>query len=195
MLKVKKREKGAVGIIVIIAIIVILGVFLIGQRNSLVTEEENVNKAWAQVQNQVKRRADLIPNLTNTVKGYASHEQDTFAAITKARAGIDDAKTPKKLAEANDELTSALSKLNFVVEAYPELKANQNFLDLQAQLEGTENRIATERQRYNDAVSNFNRKVRVFPTSLFANMLGFAPKQYFEVSDKDQQVPEVDFGK
>lgn len=195
MLNFKRKEKGAVGIIVVIAIIIILGIFLIGQRNLLVKEEENVNRAWAQVQNQVKRRADLIPNLTNTVKGYASHEEDTFTAITKARSGVSDAKTPQELAKANDDLSSALSRLNFVVEAYPELKANQNFLDLQAQLEGTENRIATERQRYNEEVSNFNKKVRLFPTNLFAKILGFEPKEYFEVSENDQQVPEVDFGK
>lgn len=195
MLNFKKKEKGAIGIIVVIAIVVLLAIYLIGQRNSLVNEEENVKQAWSQVQNQVKRRADLIPNLTNTVKGYASHEEGTFTEIARARSGINNAKTPKELAEANDELTSALSRLNFVVEAYPELKANQNFLDLQAQLEGTENRIATERQRYGEAVASFNRKIRVFPTNIFAGILGFSPKEYFEASEKDQEAPVVDFGK
>jgi len=179
----KRKNKGAAGI-AIIAIVVVLVIFFGGQWNNLVKLDEDVNSAWAQVENQVKRRADLIPNIVETVKGYASHEKETFTEITKARA---------ELAEANDELTEAIQKLNVVVENYPELKANQNFLDLQAQLEGTENRIATERMRYNKTVETYNQKVRRFPTNIIAKILGFEKRDYFEVSEKDKEVPEVKF--
>ena len=188
----KRKNKGAAGI-AIIAIVVVLVIFFGGQWNNLVKLDEDVNSAWAQVENQVKRRADLIPNIVETVKGYASHEKETFTEITKARAGVSEAKNPKELAEANDELTEAIQKLNVVVENYPELKANQNFLDLQAQLEGTENRIATERMRYNNTVETYNQKVRRFPTNIIAKILGFEKRDYFEVSEKDKEVPEVKF--
>ncbi|MGI5950063.1 LemA family protein [Peptoniphilus sp.] len=189
----RKRNKGVAGIAIVIAVVVILAIFFGGQWNKLVKIDEDVNASWAQVQNQVKRRADLIPNLVETVKGYATHERETFEEITKARAGIADAKSPKELAEANDELTQAIGRLNVVVENYPELKANQNFLDLQAQLEGTENRIATERMRYNETVQTYNQYVRRFPTNIIAKMMGFDTREYFEVSEKDQQTPEVKF--
>ncbi|MGF0096507.1 LemA family protein [Peptoniphilus sp. AGMB00490] len=189
----KNKNRGAVGIIAIIAIVVVFAIFFGGQWNNLVKLDEDVNGAWAQVQNQVKRRADLIPNVVETVKGYASHEKETFTEITKARAGISEASTPKELAEANDNLTEAIGRLNVVVENYPELKTNQNFLDLQAQLEGTENRIATERMRYNETVKIYNQKVRRFPTNIIAKILGFSARDYFEVSEKDNKVPEVKF--
>lgn len=188
-----KKNKGLVGIAIIIAIVVVLAIFFGGQWNKLVKIDEDVNASWAQVQNQVKRRADLIPNLVETVKGYAGHERETFEEITRARAGITEAKSPKELAEANDELTQAIGRLNVVVENYPELKANQNFLDLQAQLEGTENRIATERMRYNETVQTYNQYVRRFPTNFIAKIMGFGVREYFEVSEKDQQAPEVKF--
>ena len=189
----KSKNRGGAGIIAIIAVVVVIAIFFGGQWNKLVKLDEDVNGAWAQVQNQVKRRADLIPSIVETVKGYAGHEKETFTEITKARAGVTEANTPKKLAEANDNLTQAISRLNLVVENYPELKANQNFLDLQAQLEGTENRIATERMRYNETVKAYNQKVRRFPTNIIAKILGFGPRDYFEVSEKDNQVPEVKF--
>lgn len=187
-----KKNKGA-GVIILIVILAVLAFFVGTQYNKLVKMEADVDQSWAQVQNQVKRRADLIPNLVNTVKGYASHEQDTFENIAKARAGVDSAKTPKELAAANDELSRATLQLNAVAEAYPELKANTNFMDLQAQLEGTENRIATERQRYNEQVTVFNKTVKSFPMNLVSKVLGFAPKEYFQVSEQDQKVPEVKF--
>lgn len=189
----KRKNKGAAGIIIIIAIVIGIAVVLGGQWNKLVKLDEDVNGAWAQVQNQVKRRADLIPNIVETVKGYAGHEKETFTEITQARAGVQNADTPKELAEANDNLTNAISRLNVVVENYPELKANQNFLDLQAQLEGTENRIATERMRYNETVNVYNQAVRRFPTNIVAGILGFSQRQYFEVSEADNEVPEVKF--
>ncbi|MDO5715621.1 MAG: LemA family protein [Tissierellia bacterium] len=187
------RKKQGGGIIVIIAIIAVIAIFFGSQYNKLVTMEADVDNSWAQVQNQVKRRADLIPNLANTVKGYADHESETFVDLAQARSGVDNAQSPQELAEANDQLTNAVSRLNLVVEAYPELKANTNFLDLQAQLEGTENRIATERQRYNEQVTKFNKKVKRFPTNIIAGILGFHGKEYFEVSAQDQEVPEVKF--
>lgn len=189
----KRKNKGIAGIAIVIAIVVIIAIFFGGQWNKLVKIDEDVNASWAQVQNQVKRRADLIPNLVETVKGYSSHEKETFEEITKARAGISEANSPKELAEANDELTQALGRLNVVVENYPELKANQNFLDLQAQLEGTENRIATERMRYNETVQTYNQYVRRFPTNFIARIMGFQAREYFEVPEKDQQTPEVKF--
>ncbi|WP_071027124.1 LemA family protein [Peptoniphilus raoultii] len=185
-----RKNKGAVGIIVLIAIVVIIGLVLARQYNSLMNLREDVNNAWAQVENQVKRRADLIPNLTATVKGYAKHESDTLTQITKARAGVQNAQTPKELAEANDELSRAI---NVVVEAYPELKANENFLDLQSQLEGTENRISTERQRYNESVTVYNKARKRFPTNLIAGLLGFEDMEYFEISEADKEVPKVEF--
>ena len=143
----------------------------------------------------VKRRADLIPNLVNTVKGYATHEEETLTKITEARSKVQNAKTPEELSEANSELTRAIGDINVVVEAYPELKANEGFLNLQAQLEGTENRIATERERYNSAVTEFNKDVKRFPTNIIASILGFSPKSYFEVSESDMENPEVNFDK
>jgi len=189
----RNKNKGAAGIIIIIAIVIGIAVVLGGQWNKLVKLDEDVNGAWAQVQNQVKRRADLIPNLVETVKGYAGHESETLTEITQARAGVQNAQSPQELAEANENLTNAIRSLNVVVENYPELKANQNFLDLQAQLEGTENRIATERMRYNDTVKTYNQSVRRFPTNLIAGILGFSQREYFEVSEADNEVPEVKF--
>ena len=140
-----RKNKGIARLIIVIVIAVALVAILGGKYNRLMSLREDVNQSWAQVQNQVKRRADLIPNLTNTVKGYAKHEEETLTKITQARSGIESASTPKELAKADAELTRAI---NVVVESYPELKANENFLDLQSQLEGTENIIATERKRY-----------------------------------------------
>lgn len=191
----KREGKIGVGILVLIGLIVVIGGIFVKNYNNLVTMEQEVDGKWAQVVNVVKRRADLIPNLVNTVKGYATHEQDTLTKITEARSKVNNAKTPEELGEANAELTRAIGDINVVVEAYPELKANEGFLNLQAQLEGTENRIATERERYNASVTEFNKVVKRFPTNIIAGILGFGPKSYFEISEKDMQNPEVNFDK
>ncbi len=189
----KKRgglSKGLLIIIIILAIVIIGGV---GKYNSLVGLNETVDEKWAQVENVLKRRTDLIPNLVETVKGYASHEQEVLTSVTEARSRLENASTPEEAAQANAQLDQALVNLNAVVEAYPELKANESFLNLQAELAGTENRIATERMRYNETVADYNRTVKRFPTNLYAGIFGFGPREYFEVSEADQQVPEVDF--
>ncbi|MBZ2175307.1 LemA family protein [Schnuerera sp. xch1] len=179
--------------LVIIVLIVIVAVSLIGSYNSLVTKEEKVNSAWAQVENVLKRRADLIPSLVNTVQGYASHESDVLTGITEARSSFNDANTPDEYAEANTELNRALTNLYVVVENYPELKANKNFSDLQYELAGTENRISTERMRYNETVQEFNTSIKRIPTNIIANVFGFEEKQYFEINEEDAEVPEVNF--
>jgi len=175
--------------------------------NSLVEKEQNVDQAWAQVENQYQRRADLIPNLVNTVKGYASHESTTLESVTNARAGLskayDEAQAiTSEQAQANQEAyLQAQSKLkgaldiyvNAVREAYPDLKANQNFLDLQAQLEGTENRISTERMRYTEAVKTYNTAIKKFPTVIYAGWFGFDEKQQFKAEEGAQQAPKVEF--
>jgi LemA protein len=173
--------------------------------NSLVGLDENVNQSWAQVQNQYQRRADLIPNLVETVKGAASFERETLEAVIQARANatrpelnagdlLNDPQAFQQFQQAQDNLGSALGRLLVVVEKYPELKANQNYLDLQTQLEGTENRIAVERKRFNEVVQNYNSTRRVFPTNIFAGMFGFGQRPYFEASAQAQEVPQVDFG-
>ncbi len=178
---------------IIIAVVILLGVSLISSYNSLVGMEEKVNNSWAQVETVLKRRADLIPNLVNTVKGYASHEEEVLTQITEARARINNANTPGEYAEANAEFERALNNLYVVVENYPELKANENFSNLQYELAGTENRISVARMRYNEAVQEYNTKIRRFPTNILANLFGFDEKQYFEIDDEDRQVPEVNF--
>lgn len=170
-------------------IVVLLGIFVVSRYNGLVTKREDVNDKWAQVQNVLQRRADLIPNLVNTVKGYAAHEKEIFEHIADARAQLAGAKTPAAASAASSALDSALSRLMVVVENYPQLKANENFVRLQDELAGTENRIATERMRYNDAVKEFNQSIKTFPNSLF----GFGDKEYFQADAKAQTVPEVKF--
>ncbi|MBU5440067.1 LemA family protein [Tissierella sp. MSJ-40] len=179
--------------IVILGVVVLLVALFAGTYNKLAVLDENVDSAWAQVENVLKRRADLIPNLVNTVKGYASHEKEVLVGITEARSRFTEAKTPEEYAQANEGLNTALTKLYAVVENYPELKANQNFTELQFELSGTENRIATERMRYNDSVKAFNTTIRRFPTNVMAKVLGFEKRQYFEINQKDAEVPEVNF--
>ena len=167
--------------------------------------EEQVNGAWSQVENQYQRRADLIPNLVNTVKGYADFEKSVLTEVTDARSKVgqtqltaDDLSDPEKFQQfqnAQDQLSGALSRLLVVVENYPELKANENFLQLQAQLEGTENRIAVERRRFNEAVQAYNTEIRSFPTLITAGIFGFKEKQYFKSKEGSDQVPEVNFNK
>ncbi|MCI0692519.1 LemA family protein [candidate division KSB1 bacterium] len=173
--------------------------------NSLVGLDEGVNSAWAQVQNQYQRRADLIPNLVETVKGAANFERETLEAVIQARANatrpeinagnlLNNPQAFQQFQQAQDNLGAALGRLMVVVERYPELKANQNYLDLQTQLEGTENRIAVERKRFNEVVQNYNSTRRVFPTNIFAGMFGFQQRPYFEAAAEAQQAPKVDFG-
>ena len=170
--------------------------------NSLVENEETVESAWSQVENQYQRRSDLIPNLVATVKGYATHEEETLENVTKARARatqitIDPSNvTPEQLAEfqaAQGELSQALGRLLAVSENYPDLKANENFRDLQVQLEGTENRIAVARQQYNDTARQYNTRVRRFPGNIIANIFGFEKKPYFEAEEGANKAPKVEF--
>lgn len=170
--------------------------------NSLVEQQQNVNQSWAQVENQYQRRADLIPNLVNTVKGYATHESETLEKVTLARAkatsitiDVDDLneETLAKYQEAQGELSSALKSLLAVTEAYPDLKANENFMNLQTQLEGTENRIATERMRYTEAVKEYNTAIKKFPTVIYAGWFGFKEKPQFKADAGASKAPEVQF--
>ena len=187
-----------------IGLIVLLAIYGINKNNSLVDKEEEVNRAWAQVENQYQRRADLVPNLVNTVKGAANFEQETLTAVTEARSkatsvqiSAESLNNPQKLQQfqqAQSQLSGALSRLLVSVERYPELKANQNFRDLQSQLEGTENRIATERNRFNNAARDYNSEIRKFPGSLFASLFGFERKAYFEAEKGAENAPTVDFG-
>ena len=174
-------------------LLVVLVLFGVSRYNGLVTKREEVSTAWAQVQNVLQRRADLIPNLVNTVKGYAAHEKEVFEHIADARAKLAGAKTPAEANAATNQLDSALSRLMVIVESYPQLKANENFLRLQDELAGTENRIAVERMRYNEVVKDYNQTIRRFPNTIFAGMLGFSTVDYFEASAKAQTVPEVKF--
>lgn len=180
-------------LLIVVAIIVLLVIPFIGTYNNLATMDENVESAWAQVENQLKRRSDLIPNLLETVKGYAGHEKEVIDSITQARAQYSGAKTPQEFAEANEGLNAAIKSLNVIVENYPDLKANQNFADLQVELAGTENRIATERMRYNDVVKTYNTKIRRFPTNIMASIFGFEKREYFEINQQDAEVPKVNF--
>lgn len=181
-------------LILAIAAIILIPIFgMISSYNNLVGMEEEVNGKWAQVENVLKRRADLIPNLVNTVQGFADQEKEVLLGVTEARGKLNSAGTPGEYAAANGELTSALSKLNVVVEAYPDLKSNQNFIRLQDELAGTENRIAVERGRYNDAVKVYNAKIKKFPTNIVAGIFNFEFKEYFEISESDTKNPEVKF--
>lgn len=188
---------------VIVLIIIIMVMWGVGIYNNLITLEESVNQSWAQVENQYQRRADLVPNLVNTVRGVAEFERETYTAVTEARAKVNQINfTPEMLENpqafqqfqnAQNELGSALSRLLVTVENYPQLKANENFQQLQAQLEGTENRIAVERMKFNQTVQEYNTTIRRFPANFIANMSGFDQKQYFEATEGAEQVPEVQF--
>jgi len=187
---------------IILAVVVILGFVAMSKYNTMVDKDETVVTQWANVETQYQRRADLIPNLVNTVKGYATHEQETLEGVIKARAAATSIKidasnlTPAMIQQyqsAQSGITSALSKLLAVSERYPDLKANQNFLELQAQLEGTENRIAVERRRYNEAAKDYNVYIRKFPTSMFAGMFGFDRRPPFEAAAGSDKAPEVKF--
>lgn len=181
-------------VITIVIILVVLGLMFIPSYNKFVTLEENVNKSYAQIENQLQRRMDLIPNLVNTVKGFASHEEKVLSDISEARARLGSASGPEEQAEANAALDGALGRLLVVVENYPDLKANQNFIQLQDELAGTENRIGVARMDYNEEVSNFNRQVKRFPGKIVASVFGFDEKEYFKADEGAKEVPQVDFG-
>lgn len=189
-------------LLAVVAAVVILVAGAIGQYNKLVVMDEQVNAQWANVENQYQRRADLIPNLVATVKGYASHEKTTLEGVISARSRatqvtIDPSNiTPEKLQEfqaAQGELSSALGRLLMITENYPDLKANQNFRDLQVQLEGTENRIANERTQFNNLANGFNAVIRKFPANILAGILGFDKKAYFEAEKGSEKAPTVEF--
>jgi len=191
------KKKGSVALIalcVVGAIVVLLVGLFIGQHNAIVGLEETVSTRLADVKVQLERRADLIPNLVETVKGYMSHEEKIINDITTAREKMLGANTVEEMSEANNQLSTALHNLNVVVENYPDLKASQNFISLQDELAGTENRISTARRDYNDAVKAYNTKIKTIPASIVAGMMGKEEKAYFEVSDPSkEEVPEVKF--
>jgi LemA protein len=177
-----------IGIVVIVLVIAVIAIY-----NSLVQLRNRVDNAWGQVEVQLKRRYDLIPNLVETVKGYASHEKDTFEQVTKARAGAQAASTPAEQAGAENFLTAALRQLFAVAEDYPELRASENFASLQEDLEETENKIAVSRQIYNDTVLTYNNKVQQVPTNVVAGITGFESREFFEGGPESQEAPEVAF--
>jgi len=178
---------------ILVLLVVIPYSYLKGTYNSLVTMDETVKGAWAQVENQLQRRYDLIPNYVETVKGYATHEKEVFVKVTEARSKVAGAGNINEKIQANNQLSSALSRLLLVVERYPELKANTNFIRLQDELAGTENRIAVERRRFNETVKVYNIKIRSFPTNIIAGMFGFEKATFFEVPKERQEAPQVKF--
>ena len=195
-------KKGLITGVVVIAVLVAAFVWVKNVYNQMVVSDENVQAMWSQVENVYQRRADLIPNLVATVKGYASHESETLESVVAARAKATQVTvdpenlTPEALEQFNaaqGELSSALGRLLLIQESYPELKANQNFLELQAQLEGTENRIATERMKYNEAAKYFNTGIRQFPDNIVASIFGFEKKGYFEAQAGAETAPKVEF--
>jgi len=195
-------KKSWITIIVIAVIAIFIYSSVKGTYNKMVTMDETVVSQWAQVENVYQRRADLIPNLVATVKGYAAHEQETLTGVVEARAKatsttIDpsnlNAESIQAFQQAQGGLSSALSKLMVVVERYPDLKANQNFLELQAQLEGTENRITVERQKFNNSAQAYNTYIKKFPKNIYANIFGFDAKAYFKAQENAEQAPKVEF--
>src|SRR5881628_3974886 len=187
-------KKGLVVLIVLAVIALILGSSFISRRNQMAIKREAVNAAWAQVDVVLQRRADLIPNLVETVKGFAAQEQTVFGDIAKARSALLSAHTPAEKITANSQLDAALGRLLVVVENYPQLKSNENFLRLQDELAGTENRIAVERKRYNDTLQDYNTYVQQFPNNIFAQWAGFKPNNaYFAATEGSREVPKVNF--
>ena len=197
-----KLSKGLITLLVVLGAVLLVFLWAKNSYNSMVTKEEGVTSAWAQVENVYQRRADLIPNLVATVKGYAAHEQETLEGVVNARAKatqttIDPAnmteESMKQFQAAQGELGSALQRLMVVVERYPDLKANQNFLELQAQLEGSENRITVERQKFNETARAYNTYIRQFPKNILSGIFGFVRKAYFEATEGAETAPKVGF--
>ncbi len=187
--------KGALGVIAVIFIIVIAGgIYYYATYNKLIRLDEEVRSSWSNVDVQLKRRADLIPNLVNSVKGYAQHEKEIFEHVADARAKLMGAKNPKEEIAANNQLDAAISRLLVIVERYPELKANEEFTRLMDNLEGTENRIAVARKRYNDIVKIYNATIRSIPANIVATRMGLKQYPYFEIKQAEKAVPKVDFG-
>ncbi len=190
----KKIILSAIIVIFLVIIFAVLG--FVGTYNSLQVADETINSNWAQVENQLKRRNDLIPNLVSTVKGYAAHEKEVFTNIAEARSKLSGAMSSndvKAVSQSSGELNSALSRLLLVVERYPELKADKSFLALQDELAGTENRLAVARKDYNDSVKALNARIRTFPTSIIASISGIKAREYFEIDEGEKATPKVEF--
>ena len=190
-------SKGLMGCLVVLGVIVVVallvGGFVMGKYNGMVRQNETVNNAWAQIKVVLQRRMDLIPNLVETVKGYAAHEKEVFESVANARSKLAGAATPQEAAAANAGLTSALGRLLAIAENYPQLKANENFIRLQDELAGTENRIAVERRAYNDTVRTFNASIKTFPSNVIAGIFHFTPREYFESDEGAKEAPKVKF--
>jgi LemA protein len=186
-------KKGLIVGGVIVGVVVILIMMFSGTYNSLVSKEEEVDGKLSDISVQLERRADLIPNLVSTVKGYAKHEKAVIDSVTDARSKLVNADDAEEMAEANQELTSAINKLLVIVENYPDLKANTNFIQLQDELAGTENRISVARNDYNEAVKDYNKTIKSFPKNILAGMFGFEEKEYFVAKESSNEVPEVSF--
>ena len=179
--------------IILIVVVVLIVIWLVTTYNSLISLRNRVKDQWAQIDVLLKRRADLIPNLVETVKGYASHEKDTLEAVISARNKAVSATTTEEEMKANGELTQALSRLFALTEAYPDLKANTNFMDLQNNLKESEDKISISRQFYNDTVLKYKNKLEMFPSNIVANIFNFKPEPFFEATDADREVPQVKF--
>ena len=184
---------GTIILIVIGVIVLLLLFFVIGTYNALIQLRNRVSDQWSQIDVQLKRRADLVPNLVETVKGYAAHEKETLDAVIEARNSFKSATTPEAEMKASGELSQALGRIFALAEAYPDLKANQNFLQLQGDLSGIEEKIAYARQFYNDSVLTYKNKLEMFPTNIIAGMFNFEPKAFFETNEQDREVPKVSF--
>lgn len=186
-------NKGLTIGIVVVVIVALIGIFSVSTYNSLVDKSEEVDKKYSDISVQLERRADLIPNLVSTVKGYAEHESSIIDSVTSSREKLVNAKSINEKAEANQELTASLNSLFAIAENYPDLKANTNFINLQDELAGTENRIAVARKDYNEVVSSYNKAIKKFPASFFASLFHFESKEYFEAKDSANEVPDVSF--
>ena len=186
-------KKSSIAIIVVIVILLLIVIGGISSYNGLVGLSEEVDNKFATIDTMLQRRADLIPNLVNTVKGYTNQEQSVIDSVTEARAKLNNANSVADKANADQELTSALNNLLVIVENYPDLKSSENFINLQDELAGTENRIATARKDYNDAVKEYNAKIKRFPTNIISGMFGFEEQEYFQATEGSEEVPTVDF--
>lgn len=186
-------KTGLIALGVVLLVVLMMGGSLVGRYNGFVTANEQIDSAWAQVENVLQRRGDLIPNLVSTVQGFAEQEREIFIEVANARSRLAGATSPAEAAAANAGMTGALGRLLAISENYPQLRSNENFIRLQDELAGSENRIAVERRRYNDTVRDFNTNVQQFPNNLMAGMFGFDSREYFEADEAAQQVPTVQF--